>query len=143
MNLESEVRYLILALQREGNRQLLKALSPVGITPSQAEVISILARRGDMSLNALGQQLVCESGESPSRLVERLVSKGLVMKTKSKDDRRAVSLTLSPQGQLAFTTSVKPIDVAMEGQIRSALSEKDLRQLHILLSKFAEAIPRT
>ena len=37
-----ELRFLILAAQREGNRMLSHALRPLGITPAQAEVLRLL-----------------------------------------------------------------------------------------------------
>ena len=77
MRPEEELRFLILGAQREGNRLLAAQLSPLGLTPSQAEVIRCLGDYGSMSLRALGELLVCESG-SPSRLVDALVSREIV-----------------------------------------------------------------
>ena len=37
-----ELRYLILAAQREGNRLFAEALRPLRLTPSQAEVLRVL-----------------------------------------------------------------------------------------------------
>ena len=73
-----ELRYLILAAQREGNRAFARRLRPLGLTPSQAEVLRLLDERQPLSLTGLGELLVCESGTNPSRLVDRLVTTGLV-----------------------------------------------------------------
>src|SRR5262245_7452406 len=78
MKVVEELRYLVLAIQREGNRLLAAELRPLGITPSQAEVLRVLRDHGPLTLNALGDLLVCETGNSPSRLVDRLVAQGLV-----------------------------------------------------------------
>src|SRR6185369_17301991 len=93
-----ELRYLILAVQREGNRQLAQALRPHGITPSQAEVLRLLQERQPLTLSGLGELLVCESGTNPSRLVDRLVAAGLVSRVAGEHDRRQVELTLTPHG---------------------------------------------
>lgn len=93
-----EIRYLILGAQREGNRLLSQALKPLGITPSQAEVLTLLRERQPLTLNGLGDLLVCESGNSPSRLVDRLVGAGLVDRQVSEHDRRHVQLTLTKEG---------------------------------------------
>ena len=77
MSPEEELRFLILGAQREGNRLLTELLSPLGVTPSQSEVISCLSAGGEMSLNRLGKLLVCETG-SPSRLVDTLVGRKIV-----------------------------------------------------------------
>ena len=67
-----ELRYLILAAQREGNRLFADVLRPLHLTPSQAEVLRVLQDHEPLSLIALGDLLVCETG-SPSRLVQGLV----------------------------------------------------------------------
>jgi DNA-binding MarR family transcriptional regulator len=93
------LRFAILAAQREGNRLLIQALKPHGITPSQAEVLRLLQQHGALSLNGLGQLLVCESGTNPSRLVDRTVAAGLVERRTDADDRRYLHLSLTPEGR--------------------------------------------
>ena len=94
-----QIRYLILAAQRGGNRQLASALRPLGLTPSQAEVLRLLADQLPLTLTGLGELLVCESGTNPSRLIDRLVTAGLVERVESSRDRRHVELTLTADGQ--------------------------------------------
>jgi DNA-binding MarR family transcriptional regulator len=94
-----ELRYAILALQREGNRVLATALKPLGVTPSQAEVLRVLDEHGPLALAGLGGLLLCETGTGPSRLVDRLVVQGYVVRTEDPSDRRSVSLTLSAAGR--------------------------------------------
>jgi DNA-binding MarR family transcriptional regulator len=98
MRKAEHLRFAILAAQREGNRLLSQALKPHGITPSQAEVLRLLQQHGTLSLNGLGQLLVCESGTSPSRLVDRVVAAGLVERRTDAEDRRHLQLSLTPEG---------------------------------------------
>lgn len=100
MRVAEELRYLILAIQREGNRLLAELLRPLGVTPSQAEVVRVLGDHAPLTLTALGELLVCETGNSPSRLVDRLVAQGLVQRTIDPDDRRYVTLELTADGSL-------------------------------------------
>jgi MarR family transcriptional regulator, organic hydroperoxide resistance regulator len=93
-----ELRYLILAVQREGNRLLADALRPLHLTPSQAEVLRVLQDHEPLSLIALGDLLVCETG-SPSRLVQGLVEAGLIERIPSATDKRMVTLTLTGVGK--------------------------------------------
>ena len=118
MRAAEEIRYLILAAQRDGNRQLSQALRPLGITPSQAEVLRLLADRQPLTLNSLGELLVCESGTSPSRLVDRLVAAGLVSRDAASHDRRAVEVALTQAGRRL----VEGI-VAIEEQLYGAIDE--------------------
>lgn len=138
MNLEDEVRYLILALQREGNRQVAQGLAPFSVTPSQAEAISLLARHKVLSLRDLGLLLVCETGDSPSRLIDRLVNRGLVRKVRSEVDRRAISLTLTDLGVDVYKKAIEPSEEMIRQSIRESLSKKDIAKLRSLLSLMAE-----
>lgn len=93
-----ELRLLVLAAQREGNRLLAEQLRPLGLTPSQSEVIRVLHESQPLSLIELGELLVCETG-SPSRLVDGLVKAGIVERLPSSSDQRKVVLSLTEKGQ--------------------------------------------
>ncbi len=92
-----ELRLLVLAAQREGNRLLAERLRPLGLTPSQSEVIRVLHESQPLSLIELGELLVCETG-SPSRLVDGLVKVGIVERLPSSSDQRKVVLSLTDKG---------------------------------------------
>ena len=102
MSPEEELRFLILGAQREGSRVLAGELAPLGLTPSQGEVLRRLADSEPLSLAALGGLLVCETG-SPSRLVNTMVEKGLVTRVENPEDRRQVTLRLTEEGRRRAT----------------------------------------
>jgi MarR family transcriptional regulator, organic hydroperoxide resistance regulator len=112
----AELRYLVLAAQREGNRLLAARLRPLGLTTAQAEVLSLLNERKVLTLSGLGELLVCESGTNPSRLVDRLVTQGLLERTRSATDRREVLLQLTSTGRRAAAQAT-----AIEGELYAAL----------------------
>src|SRR5215469_5594980 len=101
MNRANELRYLILAAQREGSRLFAEQLRPLGLTPAQAEVLAVLHEVHPLSLIEVGERLVCESG-SPSRLVEGMVKSELVERIPSSTDQRKVSLTLTERGEQIY-----------------------------------------
>ncbi|MEU6260364.1 MarR family transcriptional regulator [Streptomyces sp. NPDC047043] len=127
-----ELRYLILAAQREGNRRLARALRPLEVTPSQAEVLSLLADRQPLTLSGLGELLVCESGTNPSRLVDRLVRAGLVLRVEDAQDRRHVELTLTSAGRLA-ATEIADIEKDVHRWIEAAAHGHDLEAVNAFL----------
>jgi DNA-binding MarR family transcriptional regulator len=135
-----ELRYLILAAQREGNRLLGQALRPLGITPSQAEVIRILHDRRSLTLNGLGDLLVCESGNSPSRLVDRLASAGLVDRQVSAHDRRHIEVTLTEEG-LRLAGRISAIEDSLYESIDAAAEGHDLDQITGFLRAFVADLP--
>jgi len=94
-----ELRYLVLAVQRDGNRALAAHLRPLGVTPAQAEVIGVLDAAGrPLTVSEVGELLVCEPG-SPSRLVASLVGAGLIARAAHERDGRATALALTDEGK--------------------------------------------
>ena len=61
--------------------------------PAQPEVLRILGDHAPLSLSGLGGLLVSESGTNPSKLVDRLVSVGLI--TRAVDDADLDAATAS------------------------------------------------
>ncbi|MEO3890487.1 MarR family transcriptional regulator [Nonomuraea sp. B5E05] len=135
-----ELRYLILAAQREGNRMLGQALRPLGITPSQAEVIRVLQEHGPLSLNGLGELLVCESGNSPSRLVDRLVALGLVRRDVAAHDRRHIDLSLTQEGA-ELVRQIAEIEERLYQSIDAAAEGRELGQVFAFLRAFVADLP--
>ena len=135
MRRAEQLRYLILAAQREGNRQLAVQLSEIGLTPAQAEALRIVADHGPLALKELGDMLVCDSGTSPSRIVDRLVSAGLVQRTTSAHDRRQLRLTLTAQGR-AQARRVAEIEDQLYDLLDQAGAETDLDALIAFLDAF-------
>ena len=127
MQPQEELRYLVLALQREGTRQLAEALRPLGLTPAQAEVLQVLAQYQPMTLLQLGERLICESG-SPSRLIKSMVEAGWVEKISDPLDGRAVQLRLSAQAE-ALMPTLNAVENAYNQQVTAALSEAQIRTL--------------
>jgi MarR family transcriptional regulator, organic hydroperoxide resistance regulator len=127
-----EVRYLILAAQREGSRQLAARLRKASLTPAQAEVLEVLRERAPLTLAELGRLLVCETG-SPSRLVDALVRRDLVTRTPSQHDRRVVSLVLTAAGHAAIDAATGAAMV--RDIIASRLSGDEVEQLAGLLRR--------
>ncbi|MFT4029425.1 MAG: winged helix DNA-binding protein [Protaetiibacter sp.] len=89
------VRSLVLDL----NAALTECFRPLGLSCVQAEALLALRATGPTTLTQLSGNLVAESGH-PSRLISRLVDRGLVERAPSATDGRAVVLSLTHEGQL-------------------------------------------
>jgi DNA-binding MarR family transcriptional regulator len=125
MRVAEELRFLILAAQREGNRQLAQGLKRLGVTPAQAEVLRLLQDRQPLTLSGLGELLVCESGSNPSRLVDRLVLAGLVNRVEAAHDRRQVDLTLTAAGR-RLARQVVAVEERLYRDLEAAGADHDL-----------------
>lgn len=126
------IRYLILAAQREGNQALAQGLEALGVTPSQAEVLRILADHGPLTLLGVGRLLVCEPG-SPSRLVKTLASRRLVSCRRDKTDRRSMVITLTAEGE-RLATEVKRVEARLHAMIDYLLPAEKAAALIAVLS---------
>lgn len=139
MRIAEELRYLILAIQREGNRLLAEQLRPLGVTPSQAEVLRVLSGYGPLALTELGDLLVCETGNSPSRLVDRLVARGLIQREVGLADRRYITLCLTKEGKLLSRQIAKVEDrlyATIEGLVAAQPVAETLSTLRALAGAF-------
>jgi DNA-binding MarR family transcriptional regulator len=139
LRIAEELRYLVLAAQFEGKRQLAQQLRPLGLTPAQAEVLRVLDVNAPLSLKGLGSLLVCESGTSPSRLVDRMVLRGLVLRRPGTTDGREVELMITAEG-MDLSAKVVAIEDAMYAYL-DAIITKDIHSTLELLRTFIEGSP--
>lgn len=135
-----ELRYLILGAQREGARALAELLRKAGLTPAQAEVLSVLrdAER-PLTVREIGDALVCEGG-SPSRLVASLVDAGLLQRGSREGDRRAVELSLTRRGRAA-AREVRQAETALYDWLETAIDDRDIPAASRTLRTIVEGRP--
>ncbi|MEZ2347754.1 MarR family winged helix-turn-helix transcriptional regulator [Terriglobus sp. RCC_193] len=131
-----EIGLLLKAAMRESERRLNELLRPLGITAGQAEVLQILERCGPMSLGELGELLVAEGGH-PSRLIDRMVNAGLLLRETAADDRRRISIGITEHGQelaQASRESKKEFRRWVRAQLQGTDMEHALRFFRAYLS---------
>jgi DNA-binding MarR family transcriptional regulator len=102
-------------------------------------MLRVLADHAPLSLNGLGSLLVCESGSSPSRLVDRAVARGLVLRRASSTDGRGVELTLTPEGE-RMAREVSVIEEAMYAGL-DAISDAGALQARAFLRTYVSGSP--
>ena len=84
--------------------------SQENITLHQFNVLRILrGQHPDACTNAMIKERMLERKSDVSRIVDRLVSKGLVHRCKSDCDGRAVALTITDQGMQALENLEEPM----------------------------------
>ena len=91
---------------------LRRALAPIGVTPLQAGVLGYLGQHPDARLTYAAKAV----GVEPATLVvvvQDLVRKGWITNRRSVEDRRAVCLKLSRQGE-ALVRKISPIIQGVE-----------------------------
>ena len=121
-------RHLITALEREIHRLSGEALRPLGLTPPQAEVLTVLSVRSPLTLTALGERLLCEAG-SPSRLVERMVRRGWLQRRRAPHDGRAVWITPTAEGR-ALMPRIAEAEATVQGALDTLLGQAPLEDFN-------------
>ncbi|WP_374720273.1 MarR family winged helix-turn-helix transcriptional regulator [Parageobacillus toebii] len=93
-----EIMYSVFRMQKALYRLVREDAARVGITEVQLMILYTLLKKENIRLNDLAEKLNL-SNSNVSGTVERLVSAGLVARETSKEDRRAVILSLTDKGR--------------------------------------------
>jgi DNA-binding MarR family transcriptional regulator len=127
------------AIQRELERASNELVKPLGLTGPQADALVVIGQAQPLALKDLGGLLIAEAGH-PSRLVHRLVERGLVERRAAGDDRRRVELSLTPAGR-RLAKQVSAIRTAIFDAGREAVVAKDLDAALALFRKLLSGSP--
>ncbi|MFW6089503.1 MAG: MarR family winged helix-turn-helix transcriptional regulator [Gemmatimonadota bacterium] len=114
-------------------------VTPVGITHQQYNVLRILRGAGEEGLPTLdiGERMV-ERSPGVTRLVDRLVAKGLVTRERCPDDRRQVICRISESGLDLLARLDEPVDDATSRAL-AGLDESEIDRLVQLLDRVRAA----
>ncbi|HEY0055714.1 MAG TPA: MarR family transcriptional regulator [Pedobacter sp.] len=109
-------------------------LSKERVTLQQFNILRILRGQypGPATINLLKDRMLDKMSDA-SRIVERLVQKGLVTRCINQRDRRAVDIVINEKGLEVLKKLdpvITPIDV-----LKANLSEAEAKQLNFLLDK--------
>ncbi|WP_231579322.1 MarR family winged helix-turn-helix transcriptional regulator [Microbacterium oxydans] len=117
-----------------------KLLAPWGLTYPQYLVLAALWLDGDQTIGSLGEVMRLDSG-TLSPLVRRLEQAGLVTRTRSRDDERVVTVTLTDKGQ-QLRSEVAPIHTTI-ASISGLQDDETRRRLVAELHDITERLQTT
>jgi DNA-binding MarR family transcriptional regulator len=115
------------------NEKLNRSFEPFEITQQQFNILRILRGAAEPLSTLQIRQRMLDKMSDTSRIVDRLVKKGLVKKSVCREDRRLVDVLLTDKGKKLLQT-MDGLNEEME-TIFKYLSEEEARQLNILLDK--------
>lgn len=79
-------------------------------------------------------KLMCVKDSSIGRLIDRLERDGIVRRTRSLEDRRVITLSLTKDGQNQFD-KLLPLGQAFNDQLIKGISEEDLETFENVLKR--------
>ncbi len=112
------------------------ALKPFGVSLQQFNVLRILRGQGEQpaNLSTLNERMVSKMSNT-TRLVDKLLSKGLVDRSICEANRRKVEITITEEG-LDLLEQMDKVMHKTEAELVSDLSQAELKELNTLLDKF-------
>jgi DNA-binding MarR family transcriptional regulator len=118
------------------DRASAEVLKPHGLTPTQYNVLRILrgAEPEGLGRNEVRERLVYPVADA-TRLLDRLVEMGLVVRTRGGEDRRVVVARITRAG----LDRISPLDAVMERLHRRQVGHLGERKLRTLIGLLAEA----
>lgn len=117
------------------NEKVTEALKPFDISIQQFNVLRILrGQKGKPANLGTIQERMVSKMSNTTRLVDKLIAKGLTKRVICPENRRKVEISITPEG-LEFLEQVDPVVASVEAEITSAFSEAQMNQLSEELSK--------
>lgn len=110
-----------------------EALAGTGVTSSQVSALLLLAR-GRASSPAELSKLLCVNAGFTTRMLDGLENKGLLQRSRSREDRRVVNLTLTKAGHDIAARTAEIAPTVLNGRL-SRLSRQEFDVLDRLLCK--------
>ena len=140
-DLKSEVDQVleaIIYLYTESRRITKELAKRVDLTGPQLTVVKLLQTVGDLSLSELSDKIRAQNS-TVTGIIDRMEREGLVVRERSKEDRRVVHIKLTAKGKaLADDIPVEPMEI-FKGALES-LSAQEMRDLMRIMTKVAKRV---
>jgi DNA-binding MarR family transcriptional regulator len=130
------VGYLMHQVVQAMRRRIDQRMAALGLTAAQWVPLWRIRLEGTVGARELARASGIDAG-AMTRLVDRLVAKGLVERVRCSDDRRAVQLTLTAAGR-AVAARVPAELAAVNNAFLRGFDEAEWRQLRDLLRRMLD-----
>lgn len=120
------------------NEQIKQFFEDHDVTPQQFNILRILRGAGEPLSTLQIRQRMLDKMSDTSRIVDRLLKKGLVKKVICKSDRRLVDVTIAEKG-LKLLEKMDTHQDEMDGIFKN-ISEEEAVTLNMLLDKLRNSV---
>jgi MarR family transcriptional regulator, 2-MHQ and catechol-resistance regulon repressor len=114
------------------------AMTACGLSVAQCYSLEAIGTQGQLTLNELADSVYI-TPSTASRTIEELVRKDLVERRQAPGDRRAVSLSLTPQGQALFG-ALRQHPIERQLGILEQIDPGSRRDVLMALQKLSQAV---
>lgn len=110
-------------------------LKPHNLSSQQYNVLRILKGQKGKCINMTDiQQRMINKNSNTTRLMDKLVDKGLVSREVDEDNRRKLNICITKKG-LKFLQKIDPLVDGVEAKTTEQLTDKEIETLNSLLEK--------
>jgi DNA-binding MarR family transcriptional regulator len=137
--LNRSLGYSIVRVFRQLNRETGRIAKPFGLSGEQASILIVLWLEGSMKIGQLQKTLMLSSASLTGAL-DRMENAALVRRVRDPDDGR--SWIVEAAGFEARSRKrLEAALLAFEDRVFAVLSERERRELGVMLAKIAAALP--
>ncbi|MBO6154497.1 MAG: MarR family transcriptional regulator [Lachnospiraceae bacterium] len=136
LKLDNQLCFPLYAVSKEIVRKYKPFLDEVDLTYTQYIVMMVVWEDEKVSVKEMGKKLFLDSG-TLTPVLKTLEKKGLIERTRSKEDERNLIVTLTPSGK-ALKDKAVDIPAKMGGCLN--ISPDDAMELHIILHRIMETL---
>lgn len=133
--LDNQLCFPLYAASKEVTRRYKPFLDPLGLTYTQYVTMMALWEKDGVSVKELGKRLYLDSA-TLTPLLKRLEAHGYIMRQRSKEDERSVTISLTQEGRDLRDKALE-VPKGIGSCIR--MEPQDAMQLKALLGKLLEA----
>jgi DNA-binding MarR family transcriptional regulator len=105
-----------------------------GLTVMQLYALMDIKRAGEVSMGKMAQLLHCDAS-NVTGIIDRLVTKGLLIREENANDRREKILRATPSGVKLVTQSL----ALLPERLGNRLSDTEITSLNVILKKISAA----
>lgn len=136
LKLDNQLCFPLYAVSKEIVRKYKPFLDEVNLTYTQYIVMMVVWEDEQVSVKEMGKKLFLDSG-TLTPVLKTLEKKGLIERTRSKEDERNLIVTLTPSGK-ALKDKAVDIPAKMGGCLN--ISPEDAMELHNILHRIMETL---
>jgi len=136
LKLDNQLCFPLYAVSKEIVRKYKPFLDEVDLTYTQYIVMMVVWEDEQVSVKEMGKKLFLDSG-TLTPVLKTLEKKGLIERTRSKEDERNLIVTLTPSGKALKDKAVE-IPAKMGGCLN--ISPEDAMELHNILHRIMETL---
>ncbi len=136
LKLDNQLCFPLYAVSKEIVRKYKPFLDEVDLTYTQYIVMMVVWEDEQVSVKEMGKKLFLDSG-TLTPVLKTLEKKGLIERTRSKEDERNLIVTLTPSGK-ALKDKAVDIPAKMGGCLN--ISPEDAKELHNILHRIMETL---